>query len=63
MDQLCFVTTARVNDIGEEVSLKYGDRDIGMPVFIDSKSAVVNAEEIKKGIRNWEHWKNLLSMV
>ena len=55
MDQLCFVTTARVNDIGEEVSLKYGDRDIGMPVFIDSKSAVVNAEEIKKGIRNWKH--------
>ena len=55
MDQLCFVTTASVNDTGEEVSLNYGDRDIGMPVFVDNKSAVVNAEEIKKGIRNWKH--------
>ena len=29
------VTTARVNDIGQKVCYKYGDTEIGMPVFMD----------------------------
>ena len=49
---MCCSTTARVNDIGEKVCCKYGDPEIGMPVFMDGISAVGDAEEIRKGITN-----------
>ena len=49
---MCCARTARVNDIGEKVCCKQGDTEIGMPVFMDDISAVGDAEEIKKGIRN-----------
>ena len=49
---MCCATTAGVNDIGEKVCCKYGDKEIGMPVFMDDISAVGDTEEIRKGIRN-----------
>ena len=49
------VTTARVNNFKEKVCYRYGDTEIDMPVFIDDISAVGEAEEIKKEIRQWEH--------
>ena len=49
---MCCAITARVNNTGEKVCCKYGDIDIGMPVFIDDIVAVGYAEKIRKGIRN-----------
>ena len=46
---MCCATTARVNDIGEKVFCKYGDTEIGMPVFMDDTLAVGDAEEVRKG--------------
>ena len=48
---MCCATTARVNDIGEKVCCKYGDTEIGMPISMDDISALGDAEEIKKGVR------------
>lgn len=44
--------TARANDIGEEVSCKYEDADIRISVFADDMSAVGDAGQIRKRIRN-----------
>ena len=49
---MCCAATSRVNDIGKKVCCKYGDTEIGIPVFMDDISAVGDAEEIRKGIRN-----------
>ena len=49
---MCCAATSRVNDIGKKVCCKYGDTEIGMPVFMDDISAVGDAEEIRKGTRN-----------
>ena len=49
---MCCATIARVNDIREKVCCKYGDTEIGMSVFMNDISAVGDAEEIRKGIRN-----------
>ena len=57
---MCCVATTRVTDIGEKVCYKYGDTEIGMPAFMDDISAVGDAEEVEKGIRNcrkMETWK------
>ena len=56
---MCCVTTARVNDIGKKVCCKYRDTEIGMPVFMDVISAVGDAEEIRKGIRNCRKMETL----
>ena len=56
---MCCVTTARVNDIGKKVCCKYGDTEIGIPVFMDDISAVGDAEEIRKGIRNCRKMETL----
>ena len=49
---MCCAATSRVNDIGKKVCCKYRDTEIGIPVFMDDISAVGDAEEIRKGIRN-----------
>ena len=56
---MCCATIARVNDIEEKVCRKYGDTEIRMPVFIDDISAVGDAEEIRKGIRNCRKMETL----
>ena len=56
---MCCVTTARVNDIREKVYCKYGDTEIGMPVFMDDIAAVGEAEQIRKGIRNCRKMETL----
>ena len=52
-------TTARLNDIGEKICGKYGDTEIKIPVFINHTSAVGDAEEIRKGIRNCRKMETL----
>ena len=56
---MCCAATARVNGIGEKVCCKYGDTEIGMPVFMDDISAVGDVEEIRKGIRNCRKMETL----
>ena len=56
---MCCATTFRMNDIGEKVCCKYGDTEIGIPVFMDDISAVADAEEIRKGIRNFRNMETL----
>ena len=50
---MCCATTVSVNNIGEKVCCKFGNTEIGMPVFIDDISAVGDAEGIRKGIKNF----------
>ena len=45
--------TARVNKIGEKVICKYGNIEIGMPVFMDEIAAIGDVGTIRQGIRNW----------
>ena len=56
---MCCATIARVNDIREKVCCKYGDTEIGMSVFMNDISAVGDAEEIRKGIRNCRKMETL----
>ena len=49
---MCCASTARVNEIGEKVICKYGNIEIGMPVFMDDIAAIWDAGTIRKGIRN-----------
>ena len=49
---MCCASTARVNEIGEKVICKYGNTEIGMPVFMDGISAIGDADTIRQGIRN-----------
>ena len=37
---MCCASTARVNEIGEKVICKYGNIEIGMPVFMDDIAAI-----------------------
>ena len=45
-------STARVNEIGEKVICKYGNTEIGVPIFMDDISAIGDADTIRRGIRN-----------
>ena len=45
---MCCATTFRMNDIGENVCCKYGDTEIGIPVFMDDISAVADQERNQK---------------
>ena len=45
-------STAEVDEIGEKVICKYGNIEIGMPVFMDDIAAIGDADTIRKGIRN-----------
>ena len=56
---MCCAATARANDIGKKVCCKYGDTEIETPVFMDDISAVGNAEEIRKGIKNCRKMETL----
>ena len=49
---MCCASTARVNEIGEKVICKYGNIEIGVPVFMDNIAAIRDAHTIRKGIRN-----------
>ena len=49
---MCCASTARVNEIGEKVICKYGNIEIGMPVFMDDIAAIGGADTIRKRIRN-----------
>ena len=49
---MCCASTEKVNEIGEKVIWKYGNTEIGMPVFMDGIAVISDAEAIKKGIRN-----------
>ena len=37
---MCCASTAKVNEIGEKVICKYGNIEIGMPVFMDDIAAI-----------------------
>ena len=49
---MCCASLTRVNEIGEKVICKYGNVEIGTPVFMDHISAIGDADTIRKGIRN-----------
>ena len=49
---MCSATTAKVNEVGEEVKYQYGSIQIGMSIYMDDISAAGGAEQIRKGIRN-----------
>ena len=49
---MCCASTARVNEIGEKVICKYGNREIGVPIFMDDIAVIGDADTIRKGIRN-----------
>ena len=49
---MCCASTAKVNEIGEKLICKYGNIEIGMPIFNDDKAAIGDADTIRKGIRN-----------
>ena len=49
---MCYASTARVNEIGEKVICKYGNIEIGIPVFMDDIAAIRGADTIIKRIRN-----------
>ena len=49
---MCCASTVRVNEVGEKVICKYGDIEIGMPVFMDDIAAIGDPDTIRKGKRN-----------
>ena len=49
---MCCASAARVNGIVEKVICKYGNIEIGMPVFMDDIAAIGDPDTIRKGIRN-----------
>ena len=51
---MCSATTTKVNDIGQKVSCKYVDTEIGMSVFMDNVLAIANAREILKRIKKFK---------
>ena len=58
---ICCATTDRMNDVGEKIFCKYGES--GTPKFMGKISAVGNAEEIRKGIRNCRKMESLQKLV
>ena len=46
---MCCASTAKVNKIGEKLICKYGNIELGMPVFMDD---IADADTIREGIRN-----------
>ena len=49
---LCCASSAKVNDIGESLIVKYGDEvEIGMPVFMDDIMGGVSDDDVRKAIR------------
>ena len=49
---MCCASIARVNEICEKVICKYGNIEIGMPVFMNDIAAIGGADTIRKRIRN-----------
>ena len=49
---MCCAETFTVDRIGEEVKYRYGEINIGMPVFMDDIATAGKTEHIKKGINN-----------
>ena len=45
-------STTRVNEIREKVICKYGNIKIGIPIFMDEITAIVDADTIRKRIRD-----------
>ena len=48
---VCCAMTAKVNDVGERVKYKYGEKEIGMSIYVDDISVAVGPEKVKKGMR------------
>ena len=49
---LCCASSAKINDIGEQLTVKYGNEvEIGMPVFMDDINATGGANDARKGVR------------
>ena len=48
----CCAETSTVNSIGEEVKYKYGQINIGMPVFMDDIATSGKVEHMRKAINN-----------
>ena len=49
---MCCASIARVNEIGEKVICKYGNIEIGMPVFMDDIAPIGDADAKGKAVRN-----------
>ena len=49
---MCCASTAKVNEIGEKVICKYGNIEIGIPVFMAGIVAIGDADTIRKRISN-----------
>ena len=49
---MCCASIARVIEIGEKVICKYGNIEIGIPVFMDDIAAIRDADTKGKALRN-----------
>ena len=49
---MCCASTATVNEFGEKVICKYGNIEIGIPVFMDDIAAIRDADTKGKALRN-----------
>ena len=49
---MCCASAGKMNEIGEKVICKYGNIEIGMPIFMDGIASIKDAGTIRKGIRN-----------
>ena len=49
---MCCASIARVNEICEKVICKYGNIEIGMPVFMDDIAPIGDADAKGKAVRN-----------
>ena len=54
---MCCTTTAKANDVGENINYKYGEIEVGMSIYMDNISVARGSEEVKKGIRNYVRMK------
>ena len=48
---MCCTATARVNDVGEKTSYKYGEIEIEMSIYMDDISVAGGPQEDKQEIR------------
>ena len=54
---MCCTTTAKANDVGENIYHKYGEIEVAMSIYMDNISVARELEEVKKGIRNYARMK------
>ena len=54
---MCCTTTAKANDVGENINHKYGEIEVAMSIYMDNISVARESEEVKKGIRNYARMK------